>query len=131
MHSICRLLPAHTLCKITQRNHMRRENTYSPALKLLNEKINLFDLHTHKQNLWKGHLDAHWDYRHNTHILWKTIHSLSNRAPPPTINVSITLSNKTANTSRIVSPNNSQTLSSKQQTRQTDTLTEQHKNTRT
>ena len=35
------------------------------------------------------------------------------------------------NTLRIVSPNNSQTLSSTQQTRQTETLTEQHKNTRT
>ena len=53
---------------------------------------------THKQNIWKEHLDAHWDHRHNTHILWKTIHGLSNRAPPTTHNNSITFNNKIANT---------------------------------
>ena len=42
--------------------------------------------------------DAHRDHRHNTHILWRTIHGLSNRAPPPTLNTSITFSNKTATT---------------------------------
>ena len=45
---------------------------------LLNEEITS-DIH--KQNLWKEHLDAHLDHRHNTLILWKTIHGL-NRAPP-------------------------------------------------
>ena len=34
----------------------------------------------------------------NTHIRWKTINSLSNRAPPPTLNTSITFSNKIATT---------------------------------
>ena len=33
-----------------------------------------------------------------THMLWKTIHGLSNRAPPPTLNTSITFSNKIATT---------------------------------
>ena len=47
------------------------------------------DLLTYK-NTWKEHLDAHWDHRHNTHTLWKTIHGLSNRAPPHTLNTSIT-----------------------------------------
>ena len=41
---------------------------------------------------------AHWDHRHNTHILWKTIYGLSNRAPPTTHNNSITFNNKFANT---------------------------------
>ena len=75
MHSNCRLLPDHILCKITQRNNIRRANTCDPALKLLNEEITS-DIQKHKQNLWKEHLDAHWDHRHNTHILWKTIPGL-------------------------------------------------------
>ena len=61
----------------------RRENTCDPALKLLNEEITS-DIQKHKQNICKEHLDAHWDHRHNTHTLWKTIHGLSNRAPPHT-----------------------------------------------
>ena len=60
----------------------------------LNEEITS-DIHKHKQNIWKEHLDAHWDHRHNTHILWKTIHGLFYRAPPPTLNPSITFSNHT------------------------------------
>ena len=72
--------------------------TYTlPTLKLLNEETTS-DIQKHKQNLWKAHLDAHWDHRHNTHILWKTIHGLSNRASPPTLNTSITFSNKIATT---------------------------------
>ena len=131
MHSNCRLLSEDIVCKITQRNNIRRANTCDPALKLLNEEITS-DIQKHKQNIWKEHLDAHWDHRHNTHTLWKTIHGLSNRAPPHTLNTSITFNNKIAtsllhpHTLRIVSPNNSQTLSSTQHTKQTDTLTEQH-----
>ena len=36
MHSNCRLLPEDIVCKITQRNNIRRTNTCDPALKLLN-----------------------------------------------------------------------------------------------
>ena len=39
MHSNCRLLPDHIICKITQRNNIRRANTCDPALKLINEEI--------------------------------------------------------------------------------------------
>ena len=97
MHSNCRLLPEDIVCKITQRNNIRRANTCDPALKLLNEEITS-DIQKHKQNIWKEHLDAHWDHRHNTHTLWKTIHGLSNRAPPHTLNTSITFNNKLATT---------------------------------
>ena len=97
MHSNCRLLSEDIVCKITQRNNIRRANTCDPALKLLNEEITS-DIQKHKQNLWKEHLDAHWDHRHNTHTLWKTIHGLSNRAPPHTLNTSITFNNKIAST---------------------------------
>ena len=65
MHSNCRLLPDHIVCKITQRDYIRRANTCDPALKLLNEEITI----KYKQSLWKEHLDAHWDNRHNTHIV--------------------------------------------------------------
>ena len=95
MHSNSRLLPDNIVCKITQRNNIRRANTCDPALELLNEEITS-DIQ--KQNLWKEHLDAHWNHRHNTHILWKTIHGLCSRAPPPTLNTSITFSNKIATT---------------------------------
>ena len=97
MHSNCRLLPEDIVCKITQRNNIRRANTCDPALKLLNEEITS-DIQKHKQNIWKEHLDAHWDHRHNTHTLWKTIHGLTNRAPPHTLNTSITFNNKIATT---------------------------------
>ena len=94
IHRNCRLLPDHIVCKITQRNKMRRENTCDPGLKLLNEEITS-DIQKHKQNIWKEHLDAHWNHKHNTHIMWKTIHGLSNRPPPSTLNTSITYSNNT------------------------------------
>ena len=97
MHSNCRLLPEDIVCKIAQRNNLKRANTCDPALKLLNEEITS-DIQKHKQNIWKEHLDAHWDNRHNTHTLWKTIHGLSNRAPPHTLNTSITFNNKIATT---------------------------------
>ena len=97
MHSNCRLLPEDIVCKITQRNNIRRANACDPALTLLNEEITS-DIQKHKQNLWKEHLDAHWDHRHNTHTRWKTIHGLSNRVPPHTLNTSITFNNKIATT---------------------------------
>ena len=75
MHSNCRFLPDHIVCKITQRNNIRRANTCNPALKLLNEEITS-DIQKHKQYIWKEHLDAHWDHRHNTNILCKTIPSI-------------------------------------------------------
>ena len=68
MHSNCSLLPEDIVCKITQRNNIRRANTCDPAIKLLNEEITS-DIQKHKQNIWKEHLDAHWDHKHNTHTL--------------------------------------------------------------
>ena len=61
MHSNCRLLPDHVVCKITHRNNITRAYTCDPILKLLNEGIHC-DIHKHKQTLWKEYLDAHWDY---------------------------------------------------------------------
>ena len=97
IHSNCRLLPDHIVCKITQRNNIRRANTCDPGIKLLNEEITS-DIQKHKENIWKEHLDADWDHIHHTHILWKTIHGISNKAPPPTVNTYITFSTKIATT---------------------------------
>ena len=89
MHSNCKLLPDQILCKIRQRGNIRRANTCDAALKLL-----IGEITSDIQNIWKEHLYAHWDHMHNTHIFWKTIHGLSNRKPPPTLNTSITFNNK-------------------------------------
>ena len=53
MHSNCRLLPDHIVCKITQRNNTRRANPCDPAFNLLNDELT-----SDKHNLWKEHLDA-------------------------------------------------------------------------
>ena len=106
MHSNYRLVPEDIVCKITQINkNIRRENTCDPVLKLLNEEITS-DIQKHKKSIWKEYLDAHWDHRQNTYILWKTIHGLSNRAPQTKHNIL-----------RIVSPNNSQRPSNTQHTK--------------
>ena len=95
MPNTSRLLPEHIVCKITQRDNIRRANPCDSALKSLNSEITS-DISLHKQNLWKEHLDANWDHRHNTHTLWKTIHGLSNRAAPTPQNCTITFNKKTA-----------------------------------
>ena len=56
------------------------------------------DYFRHTKTQTKHMERAHWDHRHNTHTLWKTIHGLSNRAPPHTLNTSITFNNKIATT---------------------------------
>ena len=119
MHSNCRLLPKYKVCEITQGNNIRRENTCDPDLKLLNEEITS-DIQKPKQNIWKEHLDTHWDHRHNTHILWKTTHGLSNRAPPSTFN-------KITNTPKHIANCFTTQFTNTQHTKQTDPLTEQHK----
>ena len=69
--------------KITQRNNIRGANTCDPALNLLNAEITS-DIQKHKQNIWKEHLDAHWDHMHNTHThtledhTWSSQQSTSN-----------------------------------------------------
>ena len=91
MHSNCRLLPEDIVCKITQRNNIRRANTCDPDLKLLNEELPTCK-NTNKTNIWKEHLDAHCDHRH-THSL-EDHNGISSRAPPHTLNTSITFNNK-------------------------------------
>ena len=119
MHSNCRLLPDHILCKITQKQHKESKHLWSSS-----QSLKWGDT-KHKQNIWKEHLDAHWDHRHNTHILWKIIHGLSNRAPTPTLNTSITFSNKIATTPKYIANCITKQFTNTQHTSQTDTSTEQ------
>ena len=125
MHRNCRLLPKDIVCKITQRN-IRSTNTCDPVIKLLNEEITS-DIQNHKENIWKEHVHAHWDHRHDTHIIWKTIHGLSNRAPPTTHNY-ITFNNKiTYTTKHISNCFTKQSMNTIKNTKQTDPLTGQRK----
>ena len=87
-----RLLPEHIVCKITQKDNIRRANPCDPTLK---QEITS-DISLQKQNLWKEHLNANWEHRHKTHTLWKTIHGLSNRAAPTPQNCTITFNKKKA-----------------------------------
>ena len=100
-------------------------NTCDPALKFLNEEITS-DIQKHKQNIWKEHLDTHWDHRHNTHTIWKIIHGLSNRVPPHTLNTSITFNNKIATTPKHNVNCFTKQFTNTQHTKQTDILTGQH-----
>ena len=38
-------------------------------------------IHEHKANTWKQHLDK-IDHKHNLHSTWGTIEQLSNKKPP-------------------------------------------------
>ena len=64
--------------------------------------------------------------RHNTHIHWKTIYALSNRAPPPTLNTSITFSNQIVTKLKHIANSFTKQFTNTRHTRQTDTLTERH-----
>ena len=107
MHSNCRLLPENIVCKITQRNNIRRANTCDPALKLLNKEITTYKNTTKTYGrstctthtlFGRPYMVYPTEHHHNTHTLWKTIHGLSNRAPPHTLNTTITFHNKIATT---------------------------------
>ena len=83
----------HNIPKGEMNSNCDKEITWGEhtPVKLLNEEI---PSDINKQNLWKEHLDAHWDHMYTTHIIWKTIQCLSNRAPATTLNNSITFNNK-------------------------------------
>ena len=118
MHSNYRLLPEDIVCKITQRNNIRRANTYDPSLKLLNEEITS-DIQKHKQNIWKEHLDAHWDNMEDH--TWSIQQSTTTHP-----NTSITFKNNIATTPKHIANCFTKQFTNTQHTKQTDTLTEQH-----
>ena len=72
MHSNFRLFPGDILCKITQRNSIRRANTCDPALKLINEEITYKNTNKHMEGALTRTLGSQTQH---THTLWKTIHT--------------------------------------------------------
>ena len=82
IHSTSKLLPKHRRHKIEHRNNIRAQNASDPSISELNSEITT-PIQTHKSDIWREHLDTHWDHKHNTHTLWKTIHGLANKKPTP------------------------------------------------
>ena len=124
MHSNCRLLPDDIVCKITQRNNIRRTNTCDPALKLLNEDFRHTKTQTeHMEGALRRSLGSQ---AHHTYSLEDHTWSIQQSTTTHTKHIHNIQQPNSNYTLRIVSPNNSQTLSNTQHTKQTDTLTEQH-----
>ena len=70
MHTNGRLLPEEIVCKITQRNNIRRANTCDPALKLLNEEITS-DIQKHMEGALRRSLGPQAQHTHSLeHYTW-------------------------------------------------------------
>ena len=65
---------------------------------------------THTSDIWREHLDTHWNHKNNTHALWKTIHGLANLTKNNTITFKVKQSPQ-AHKSQTHSINNSPTQS--------------------
>ena len=129
MHSNCRLLPEDIVCKITQRNNIRRANTCDPALKLLNEDINFRHTKTqtkHMEGALRRSLGSQAQHTHSLEDHTWSIQQSTTTHTKHIHNIQQQNSNYTHTHCELFSPNNSPTLSSTQHTKQTDTLTEQH-----
>ena len=77
-------LPVHICKLIHHRNHIHKQNQSDPQIITLNNHINK-QIHEHKTNTWKQHLDS----------LWDTITKLSNKKQPTQLNRSICFITKT------------------------------------
>ena len=80
--------------KIEHRNNIRAQNASDPSISELNSEITSL-IQTPKYDIWREHLDTHWDHKHNTHTLWKTIHGLVNKTPTQPKNNTMTFKEKT------------------------------------
>ena len=87
------ILPEPIRNKINTRDHIRTHNPLDTQIKIFNEEITK-EISQHKSNIWKGKLNENLDHKHNTHILWNTIHSLSNNSPRQQSNRTISFNNK-------------------------------------
>ena len=70
IHSTCKLLPEHITHTIEHRNNIRAQNASDPSISEFNSEITSLIL-THKSDIWREHLDTHWDHKQDTHHLWK------------------------------------------------------------
>ena len=62
----------------TQKQHQSTKR--DPSISELNSEITSI-IQTQKSDMWREHLQPHWDHKRNTHTLWKTIHGLANKTP--------------------------------------------------
>ena len=119
MHSTCRYLPDHIVCKITQGNNIRRANTCDPVLKLLNEEINFRHTKTQTkpmEGILRCTLGSQDQHAHSLEDDTRSIQQSTSTHTNHIHNIQQQNSNHTQ-TLRIVSPNNSRTLLNTQHTR--------------
>ena len=98
MHSNCRLLSEDIVCKITQRNNIRRANTCDPALKLLNEEITSDIQKTQTKHMEGALRRSLGSQAQHTHSLEDHTWSIQQSTTTHTLNTSITFNNKIATT---------------------------------
>ena len=127
MHSNCRLLPEDIVCKITQRNNIRRVNTRDPALKLLNEEITSNFRHTktqtkHMEGVLRRSLGSQAQH---THSLEGHTWSIQQSTTTHTKHIH-NIQQKIATTPKHIANCFTKQFTNMQHTKQTDTLTEQH-----
>ena len=94
IHSTCKLLPEHIRHKIEHRNNIRSQTASDPSISELNSEITSL-IQAHTSDIWREHLDTHWDHKHNTHTLLKTIPGLANKTPTQPKNNNIMFKEKT------------------------------------
>ena len=94
-----KLLPEHIRDKIKQRDIERTKDSTNTNLSDMNKEISSL-IQKHKQDIWQQKLDGNWDHRQNTHILWNTINTLSNKQPVQQPNRTITFGNKLKTTAK-------------------------------
>ena len=104
----CRLLPDHIVCKMTQRHYMRRTNTCDPALKLLNEEITS-DIQKPIEGTLRCTLGPQAKHAHSLEDHTRSIQQSTSTHTQHLHNIQ--QQNNNQNILRIVSPDNSQTLS--------------------
>ena len=94
-------LPENIRSKITERNEKRKANSKDPSLKNLNNTIDKLIL-THRSELWQKKINAEWDHKKNTHILWNTISALSGKKQANSPNRTLTFNNKQLTTPKSI-----------------------------
>ena len=96
------ILPENIRALIRNRNSIRQSNHKDPQLPNLNTEINK-QIAQHKQNIWKEKISGDWSHTKNTHILWNTIKTLSDKQKTHNHNITINFSGKPNHTDKDIS----------------------------
>ena len=68
IHLTCKLLPEQIRHKIEHKNNIRAQNASDPSISEVISEITSL-IQTYKTDIWREHLDTHWDHKHITHTL--------------------------------------------------------------